>query len=636
MQRPRLSPLPAALAFLLALVACRSTGGSAPPRHQAPDPRDLPPAFAENEAPLVVWFAGLDRALADPKDAGLARALEGLDERLAELFARDLRREVPEEAWRLPWEVVSGPWALRLRIEPTAGPGSFPVSAQLDVLRGDPARLADRAARVLALTGMPASAPGDDGRRALPTPIPASYGPFQGRFTLALGAPPRAAAGGVKLPAGYEPTCALRLDIGAFIDLLGDYAPMMGPEGEELMAFFERFGLENVAVEAAAGSGPDGSLLGVRWLGYGDLLAGTSGDPGARIGTDTLRLIPEDAVWASTGVVDFAGMLDLMLEFARMEAGGQDPFGGKDPLEMLATMCGVHLEDDLLAGLGPEFILYLSDSTGGGGLASLVSLVRVSDPDMVDASVARLVRFVNGLASAETEGRVELRSWMHEGREYSSLTFPGLPVPIEPTWTRVGDWCIAGLTPQAVIVAARQVHQGGPSLLDNPRFAAAAPWDLEDLFMLEFLDTPALLADGYGWSTLLSAAIANGLRSPRDANAGPGLVLPPLEELRAGARGTLTVARLEGEDLLSVTVGDSSALVGLTGCLGVLHRMPVLAALPALAVTGGLTLTRTQRTMHAAQMQREQHERLRAQLEALGYTGEESGPEPQPDDEDQR
>src|SRR5262245_45484035 len=98
------------------------------PRRAAPPP-PMPAASAESEL-LVLWSAGRDALLVDPRDAGLATALGMLDARLAEL-GRDLDDPTfPTDTVRLVHGLFAGPACLRVE-RVAAAPGEAPFRFQL-------------------------------------------------------------------------------------------------------------------------------------------------------------------------------------------------------------------------------------------------------------------------------------------------------------------------------------------------------------------------------------------------------------------------------------------------------------------------------------------------------------------------
>jgi general secretion pathway protein G len=175
-----------------------------------------------------------------------------------------------------------------------------------------------------------------------------------------------------------------------------------------------------------------------------------------------------------------------------------------------------------------------------------------------------------------------VRAFEHRGTRCLGLTFPGLPVPIEPALALRRGHLFAAASPQALGAALDHARSGGAGLLGHPALRALEPGTLDDLQGLYFSDVPRLARDGYGLSGMLAAALANAVRSPADPLREPGLVLPPLGELLANARPSLFLSRLQGEDLVTVGRGDRSAA---------LHLAAMLGWTPALLAGIGLTGT---------------------------------------------
>src|SRR5262249_2362260 len=144
-------------------------------------------------------------------------------------------------------------------------------------------------------------------------------------------------------------------------------------------------------------------------------------------------------------------------------------------------------------------------------------------------------------------GYARIRDWKDGDTQLFSLAFPGLPVPVEATWALQGDWLVFGLMPQSTVAATRQIAgKGDKGLRDNKGFAAALPAN-KPINSFTFIDSPRLMKDGYQYICLAGSAIANAARSPTDPAREPGLIIPPLPELRAGARPMFTFSHWNGD-----------------------------------------------------------------------------------------
>jgi len=182
----------------------------------------------------------------------------------------------------------------------------------------------------------------------------------------------------------------------------------------------------------------------------------------------------------------------------------------------------------------------------------------------------------------QTKGYAKVRHWEHGDTRYSSLVFPGLPIPLEPTVAYGAGHLFVGATPQAAMGAIHQASQGGRGLLDNPNFRAQFGDQFEGLQSVLFYDTPRSLRDGYGVMSLACSALVNGTRSPRDATRDAGLVLPPYHELVDGALAYVSFANIVGDDYIQTEYGDRSMLVNLTSLAGMLSSTPAVLGMSGL------------------------------------------------------
>lgn len=583
------------IAALIAVggVALSPAGSAAP---QAPQ--------AGSDDGLVLTSAGVDALLVDPKDAKLLAALHLLEQRLPEIPAEVGAPPLPPDAIRLPVQLLLGPMNLRAGVR--AG-DAFPFYAQLAFGASggrDVQSLAGRFHQLLEGVGAPIEA-GENGlKRLTGGPVGVAYGAVASQFVIALGEPLTTPLdiGAAGLPDGVEPVASFKIDFGQYAQGVAAAMEMSGGSGgDELSQMFELFGLGNLKLNSVVGHGSDRAYTVMTMPGYVSYLKETVGLPDAPLSRRALTAVPADAVWASVSTVDFQGLVDMLLDV--LERSPENPFGDQDPLEMLRDVIGIHLQDDLFAHIGQEWGMYMSDRSGGGGLASLVIFAQLTDHDALNATLDQLEQTVNGFADAGAKGYVEFRKWDHEGTTYTTLMFPGLPVPLELTAATAEGYLVKGFTPQAAIAGVRQIRAGTTSLLDNPRFKEVSSGSLDDLFALSFLDTAELVGDGYGWSTLLCSAITNGVRSPGDPSRDVGMVLPMYEDLARGVKAQVMLSRLVGEDLVSSGQSDRSVLVNLTAILGVVDRIPALAAIPFAVAAGVTFMTQTSQTEWVIEVQ---------------------------------
>lgn len=305
--------------------------------------------------------------------------------------------------------------------------------------------------------------------------------------------------------------------------------------------------------------------------------AATLGLPTRTVTADELATIPADANSAGVSRFDLAwigGLIDKASEAGAPVQAGLDQF---------EAQTGVNLRTDIIDAIGGTVIHYSADSTGGGSLLSGVCLVSFKDRERFAAANAKLVGVANAMAQQVPNGRyVRASTWNYDGQSLVSIRFPGLPVPFEVSWAMTDRWLVLGFTPQSVIAAARQATgKGDAGIASNPAFAAAMPKGKEVVSM-KFTDTVKAMRGGYAMTTLLGTAVANLVRSPMDPGREPGLLVPPFNDLKNGAKAQVKYSYWRGEDLVTESHADRSMLVNLSASAGSMMQWAPLMAIPAL------------------------------------------------------
>jgi hypothetical protein len=289
---------------------------------------------------------------------------------------------------------------------------------------------------------------------------------------------------------------------------------------------------------------------------------------------EDLNAVPADAVLASVSKTDISA-LDLIVA----RAGAEQP-GLGDALERFKQETGVDVREDILKTLGGTGVVYTSDTTGGGGLASIALLTTFKDRarflaahDKLVERAAKLIEEQNPRASRY----IRFKSWEQDGVRVHTLSARGLPVPLDLTYAATDKWLVAGLLPQAVFEAVRQVTgRGGPGLASSPAIRNA--WrDDRPITSLTLLNPADLLRRGYPITSMLGSALAAGVRSPggeRDIE----IIVPTFRDLTKGVLPYTQVGMWKGDAYVVESVSDPSVLATLaTGVGGVMELAPLIA-----------------------------------------------------------
>ena len=547
---------------------------------------------AQQEEILGLYIADAETFFVDPKDAALLEALRLVDDRVLELGVEIPGFPMlPPEVVRVAAHVLTGEKSLRIGM--SSDPNlPFPIYGQLDLIEGsqDEARqLANSLLELGAGAGLPMGQARPDGLSPVElhdAPFDVVFGARGERVLLSVGTllDEPFDLGVTGLPEGVKPSYKLNFDLGKALELGLLFARMESdPGAQQMQPLLEMMRSIAVRFEVAGGSDDVRSYTVTRVPGYATTMSDMGLMPKRTLTRGDLALIPQDATWAAVSTVNFQGFLDYMLTVFEEPLAQQ---GMGDPLGMIAAMTGFHLETDVLDHLGDTWGIYASDTTGGGGFLSMVAYVELADSDGLLDTTERLQDMVNRLVASQTEGYVQMRTWERGETTFTTLVFPGLPIPAEPTFAFTESHLIMTLTPGAALAAVQQAAGADTCLAHHAGFRENLPGDVEGAYSVSFFDTPKLLRDGYGVTNLLCSALVNGTRSRNDATRDAGVIMPSFHELAQGAMATVSLTRVVGEDFVTRTHADRSILVNATSTVGFLVSSPLLLAVPAALLVG--------------------------------------------------
>lgn len=572
----------------------------------AMQPEGGKPAKAKKEAApvLLVERASLDKMVVDPRDAAMANAIGMLPARL-----RELPGEIPG-AEQIPPPVLEMLIALasrpaRLGLTYNAGDqtgGAFGMGLIASVLARDEAQAQNMQGTVNGLLSMGGNEfkgePSEKYRGMSEAPLPVvgvlRYGARKSgdswRYEVHAGSAGDPDATFATLPAparpGFEPVLRARLDLSTLTPLVEQFKAMAGddPQAEQgfnALAVAGLIGPDAVKYSFQYGYLPDRSLSVTVSEGMKKHAAamGVSTTP---LNAEDYKSIPADAYVAGLRRIDLSKMQETIEGLA--ESQPQMAEG----LAQFQQATGVDLVKDVLGSLGGTMGYYMADSTGGLGLMSAVALVQFKDRAKFDTASAKLTSFANTALAAPTKGYVRARAWAEGDAKMVSITFPGIPIPLEVTYTTTERFLILALSPQAAVAAARQATgKGDGGLMSNAAFAGTLPKGKE-FESVGFMDTPRTMASGYQYLCLIGSAVANGVRSPRDPGREPGVVVPTYGELRKDARALVSFGYFEGDNLVRESQGNRSVLTETCGALGALSPfIPVIAGAAGVAALTG-------------------------------------------------
>ena len=549
-----------------------------PVANSAQEGRPTATPGAEPVKPVFVLHqTGVDRLLSDPRDAGLLRALSLLGPRLAELLEEYGTEPLPEGLVELVLDLGMAPKTIRFGLGEVASAEEL-VAASRGDLRFESASPEEARAWLARLHGLlagagleSAEAPGRPGVRRYDLEqtaleLEARGEPDgSGSLSIRLGEPLAGEVdpGGFGLPAGAELRVGLRLDLGAMAPAIDLALESLGEEAQPVRHKLAALGIGGehpYGIQFA--SGYDGERLHhstrqVNWVPMARALDAFVIEP---LSEADLRRVPADATLVSLSRANIAASFDAL----------QVP-GQPDPFALLTTLIGLDLRRDVIETLGETFGLYLSDTTGGGGVTSGVLFATVKERERLAASLRRIAELIQLMGMTQAQGRVTVRDWEHAGGACMTLVTPGLPVPLEPSLGFGGDAVFLALSPASLVAALDHAASGEAGLAGAPRFRDLAGDSLEGVQGVTFVDTPRMARDGYGMVSHLYSALANGLRASGPGAAelsDPGVLMPSFHEVLERCVPHVALARVSGNDLVLTGQGDSSVTANLAALFG--------------------------------------------------------------------
>ncbi|MEM1329938.1 MAG: hypothetical protein AAGG07_05200 [Planctomycetota bacterium] len=537
----------------------------------------------DREPYFTFRVAGLDAITPAPKDAAAYRALRMLGLRLPEIpneiEPRNRDNEEIAEALKLGWQTLAG--GLSIAVVPTDGAPGIGMTAVATPLEGaDMEAIATAVAKLGIDRGFRPEILEDGTTFSTPFGSAKLMWPDEGTLRFAFGeAEPREVPWADEdLPAGATPIVSMTLDLPALSPVIENTVLMMSPpEAQQQLAAYGLIGPNAYTIKLIGGVTDDATHLVAR--------IGNAHHHKNKLGGDA-RLDRAFLSAAPLGTTTFdAGVFSLALAMDQLETLAEE--SGMDFVAMADEWLGTSVRETLIDPLGPQYMVYRSRETGGGGLVSLITITELSDTRAFLRGHARLIENLNNLAQENLNGYVRFQPAPALGPGAYTIAFPGLPIPIEPTWIVTDGALVLGATPAGVRAALDQLRTDGPSVLQNPAFAESlpAPHD-EHTLKVQFMDSAFYAERGYMGASLLSAALANAVRSPSDPLRDPGVLLPGYIDLTTGVTPIGTITRWEGDDLVFRSRGDRSAMVGAAMLAGNADLVAPIALLAGFGAIG--------------------------------------------------
>lgn len=529
---------------------------------------------------LDIRSEGMAGVTPHSKDAAAHNAFMMLGERFAELPGELDGPAEAREAIELVWDLLSGATAIRIDQSNQAPGMSFAIS-NTPVGPNSGQEFLERIVDFAKRTGGPVDQ--DEQGYFVDSPVgQIRADSVRDGSTMSLRLGTDAAADtqvmSYGLPAGTTPVMSGQIDLQKLGQIVSQIISQEEPDFAEFIEEYSWAIDEAPLVEFAYGTNEQHQIITSRMYDSKEWLSKLGSDSSITFERDNMASIPQDATLATGFPFSLDFMLDMIDKAA--EEAGEDPFGE------IEEELGFDIRGDVLENIGPHFMYYQADSTGGGGLLSSILLCEVrNSPDLLRAHTNLRNRF-NEFTGDQANGYIRIRTWSSGGHDAYSLVTPGLPVPFEPSWAILGENLVVACSPLGLSAAIHQLDQSSTSVLDNPKFANSV-LDImqgDEVSSFAFSDSERYAKAGYSSVNFLLSGLSNAVRSPSDPSRDAGILMPAYDTFVSDINPRGMVTYWDGDDYVSMTRLDGSVLVELsefTGQLGGMQGVIGIGALQA-------------------------------------------------------
>lgn len=283
-------------------------------------------------------------------------------------------------------------------------------------------------------------------------------------------------------------------------------------------------------------------------------------DGGEPLSEGAMKLVPRTAALAGGGKLDLAGLHDaIMAGVAEVEpetAERAEAMG-----ERITEGMGFDIRDDLLAGLGDEWLWYIDRHVAGTGSLGMVMVNPLRKPAAAERAMERLLGMGNAILAQQMRDesfKLEIRKREVDG---VAMHYAAMPM-ISPTMAFHEGRLYLGLFPQS-IAGALAHEQADGSILDNAAFKRRrAQVKAKGVTGFEYVAADELMAKGYPTMMLLGRSFA-GFADMAGGEA-PARLMPKLSTLHehAAPTGTFTWADDTGFYSRSRSFMPGAAMLG--------------------------------------------------------------------------
>ncbi len=243
------------------------------------------------------------------------------------------------------------------------------------------------------------------------------------------------------------------------------------------------------------------------------------------LNAELLSRVPASATSMSAGRFD----PQKFLAEIRRAATAVDPAWGdmvKQAMGAATLAIGVNFENEILAPLGDEWVMYCSPEVAGTDILSTVIVNKLDKPMDAKTGLASLSIFLSNTGRTFTKNQDFKLAGEMIRVEDMNVYYAALPM-IAPAWTIKDGYLYMGFHPQTVVAAAKYK---GAGIGEKPEYVEAMTrLEQSNVLSVKFDDVKSQLPTGYGTVRLMMRSLLGA--SDMFAVRTPEIILPTLPTL---------------------------------------------------------------------------------------------------------
>ncbi|MEM7167880.1 MAG: hypothetical protein AAF581_20680 [Planctomycetota bacterium] len=171
-------------------------------------------------------------------------------------------------------------------------------------------------------------------------------------------------------------------------------------------------------------------------------------------------------------------------------------------IEDFETEAKLRIDEDLLASLGTQFLMYTEPGHGGLMSMSFTLVLKPTDAAKLDSCLRKLTDFIGTMVSGMLpDVRVAIHAIETSGSNVTQVTLQGAPIGLAPAWAIHKDRMVFGLTAIDVLETLRRLQANDPqtSILANADFQARRQTLPSGAHGLTYVDMKQTARTVYPW-----------------------------------------------------------------------------------------------------------------------------------------